>query len=137
MPATTVVGAMNATPPIRVPGSELRSKPYAWFLAAVGSWFGAWGVQIVMFQWLVVEVLGETPVRVGSAQMAVLLPSLAFVLVGGAVADRVDRRRWLAVLHLSAAFACAALAATLAAGALTYGVLIAYALGVGTLRSRS
>ena len=65
----------------------------ALFLGGIGSWFGAWGMQVVLFQWLVVEVLGESAARVGTAQMTVLLPSLLFLLVGGAMADRVDRRR--------------------------------------------
>jgi MFS family permease len=108
---------------------------YPLFLTGMGSWFGAWGMQIVLFQWLVVQELGESAERVGTAQMAILLPSLLFLLVGGAIADRVDRRRALMQLHMGAALVCACLAGLIASGALTYGLLIGYALVMGTLQS--
>ena len=63
-------------------------RAYLLFLGGMASWFGSWGMQNVLFQWLVVEELGASPQRVGGAQMAVLIPSLLFLMVGGAVADR-------------------------------------------------
>jgi len=88
-----------------------------------------------MFQWLVVEELHESATRVGTAQMAGLVPSLFFVLIGGVMADRVDRRRALVALHLLAATACAALGIAVGLGQLSFGLLIAYALVAGTLQS--
>ncbi|MFQ5698708.1 MAG: MFS transporter [Myxococcota bacterium] len=128
------------------PADRLRKLPpaeplaparsaYPLFLAGIGSWFTAWGMQTVLFQWLVVEELGESATRVGTAQMAVLLPSLLFLLVGGAVADRVDRRRALIGLHALAALACGGFGLLIYAGALSYGRIIAYALLMGTLQS--
>lgn len=111
------------------------STAYPLFLAGMGSWFGAWGMQIVLFQWLVVEELAESPSRVGTAQMAVLLPSLLFLLLGGAIADRIDRRRALVKLHLLAGLVCAALGGLVLSGFLSYPLLIGYALVMGTLQA--
>ena len=121
--------------------TEARSSPapprtaYPLFLAGMGSWFGAWGMQNVLFQWLVVEELGASATRVGTAQMALLLPSLLFLLIGGTVADRVDRRRALIRLHLLTGVACAGLGVLVASGHLSYPLLIGYALVAGTLQS--
>ena len=65
-PAQTESGAPRA----------LEARPRAafpLFLAAIGTWFVAWGMQNVLFQWLVVEELGASAGRVGTAQMALLL----------------------------------------------------------------
>ena len=88
-----------------------------------------------MFQWLVVEELGESAGRVGTAQMALLLPSLLFMLIGGATADRVDRRRALILLHALAGVGYAGLGLVVALGALSYELLIGYALVMGTLQA--
>ncbi|MCZ6783263.1 MAG: MFS transporter [Proteobacteria bacterium] len=111
------------------------SRSYLLFLAGMGSWFGAWGLQNVMFQWLVVEQLSASAERVGTAQMAILLPNLMFLLLGGAIADRIDRVRALVRLHLAASFSCAGLAALVFYGWLSYPLLIGYALLMGTLQS--
>ena len=79
----------DARPPARLP----------WFLGGVGSWFGAFGMQGVLFSSLLVVELGENEVRVGAAQSAMMVPSVLLILLGGAVADRTDRRRLLMALH--------------------------------------
>ena len=104
---------------------------YSLFLAGIASWFTSWGLQQVMLQWLVVQELHETPARVGTAQMALLSPALLLLLVGGALADRIDVRRALVLLHVLAALTCSALAATIHSGVLEYSVLVGYALVVG------
>lgn len=114
---------------------EPPAHAYQLFLAGMASWFGAWGLQHVLLQWLVVEKLRVSAARVGTAQMALLLPSLLFLLLGGALADRVDRRRALLVLHTLAALACAVLAALLGAGAPSYELVVGYAVVAGTLQA--
>lgn len=111
------------------------ASAYPLFLAGLGSWFGAWGIQTVVFQWLVVEGLGASPELVGTAQMMVLLPSLFLLLVGGATADRIDRGRALLLFHALAALGCLGLGLVVALGALSYPLLIAYALFAGTLQA--
>ena len=41
---------------------------YRLLLTAAGSWFVGWGIQMVIYPWLLVSVLEETPARVGAAQ---------------------------------------------------------------------
>ena len=85
------------------PPESASSLGYGLYLGGLGSWFSAWGMQAVLFSWLVVGVLRETPERVGVAQFALVAPSLLLLLAGGVTADRVDRRRLLALLHVSGA----------------------------------
>ena len=58
------------------------------YLLANSTWFLAFGIQMVVFAWLITIQLHESPTRVGIAQMALLLPTLVFILVGGSLADR-------------------------------------------------
>ena len=58
------------------------------YLAGTSSWFIAFGLQGVMFAWLVTMVLLETPEKVGVAQMTLLLPGIVLMLIGGSLADR-------------------------------------------------
>ena len=112
-----------------------RSTPYAHFLGALASWFGAWGVNQVLFQWLVTEWLASPPALVGTAQMALMLPSLLFLLVGGAVADRLDPRRLLVAIHAATGLAALGLWLLVLTDALSYPSLIVYALVIGTLQA--
>ncbi len=106
---------------------------FPWYLAGVASWFSSFGIQIIVFPWLVAVVLHEPAARVGIAQMSLSAPSILFMMLGGAVADRADVRRLLARGHLLGAVPPLALAAAIAQGGLSYPALIAYALAVGTL----
>jgi MFS family permease len=106
---------------------------YPWFLAGNASWFSAWGMQQVLFSWLVVGELHETAERAGFAVFALMIPTLIILLPAGATADRSDRRFLLALLHTVAALLVFALAGSVAMGALSFPLLIAYAMGMGTL----
>ncbi len=63
-------------------GVEFRS-----YLFGIGSGHLAAGLQLTLFPWLIVGVLGESPDRIGVAQMAVLIPNLFFILWGGVLSD--------------------------------------------------
>lgn len=105
---------------------------YAWFAAGVVSWYTSWGMNGLVFSWLVVGVLGEEGRWVGFAQSSTLLPALVLLLFGGAVADRVDPRRLLVGLHLAATLPILALSFLLSLGALSLPLLIVYGLILGT-----
>lgn len=90
-------------------------------------------MQTVLFAWLVAGDLRGTPEQLGTAQLCLVLPALLFLLVGGAAADRVDRRRLLARLHAAGALGVAALGVGVAAGWLSYALVIGYALALGTV----
>ena len=119
------------------PASAASSPPdvtgYPWFITGVGSWFAAFGMQGVLFAWLVVGVLELEARWVGVTQSANMIPSVFLVLLGGVVADRRDRRTLLIGLHLLALATTAALALAVAAGSLSLTLLIGYALLMGTI----
>jgi MFS family permease len=108
---------------------------YAYFLMATASWFLSWGLQAVTLPWLVVEVLRESPERVGLAQGLGQLPALPLLLLGGAAADRLDARRLLLALHGAVGLLFAGLAWLLAAEGLTYPRLLAFALAAGAVNA--
>lgn len=109
------------------------ARAFAWYLAGIASWFASWGMQNIVFTWLVTVVLHESAGRVGIAQMAIMAPTILFMMLGGAMADRTDVRRLLVRGHLLVAAPPLLLAAATLQGWLSYGALIAYALAVGTL----
>lgn len=109
--------------------------PFYWFLAAGMSWFGAWGMQHVIFSWLLVGVLQVDPVWVGTAQMLQMLPALLLMLLAGSVADRVGRRRVLALVHVIGAAGACALAWIVASDSLSLTLILCYAPLWGFLQS--
>ncbi len=118
-----------------MPEATPAAGSYRWFAAGVASWSAAWGAQSVLFAWLVVGVLEADPSRVGTAQMATMLPSLLLLLLGGAAADRSDCRSLLLRLHGMAAALAAGLLLAVLAGALSYPLLIGYGLAVGAVNA--
>lgn len=65
--------------------------------------------------------------------MSLMAPSILFMLLGGAVADRADCRQLLVRYQLLAIAPPLALAALVATGALGYGALLVYGVAMGTL----
>lgn len=129
-------GAPEPLLPEPAPSESAPSRSlYVLFMAAIGAWFGSWGMQQVLFSWLVVGELREDPRWVGTAQMFLNLPSLALLLAGGAAADRLDRRRLLVAVHFFAAATSLIMARVVGAGALTLGALLVYALAWGSFQS--
>jgi MFS family permease len=82
------------------------------------------GLFTVLFPWLVVGALHESPERVGIAQMVTQLPPVFLMLVAGFLADRFEQRRILVVTHLLVAVAQLATAALVYSGALSFATLL-------------
>src|SRR3970282_306506 len=101
-----------------VPVAEKRE--FRWYLGGVAAWFTSFGIQTIVFPWLLALVLQAPAQRGGIAQMAMMAPAIVFMLLGGAVADRADCRRLLLRYHLLAALAPLALAGIVSAGALRH-----------------
>jgi MFS family permease len=118
-----------AAPPRPAPPA---SRGFAWYVAGVATWFGAFGMQQVLFAWLVVGELNAPARWVGIAQSASMIPNFLLILLGGAVADRADRRGLLIRLHLLATGLALALTAVVAGGVLSLPFLIGFALCVGS-----
>ena len=114
-------------------GRTESRRPLIRYATNVALWHGAIGMQAVLFSWLVVGVLEAPAALVGLVQMAYAGPAMLLLLVGGTVADRVDRRRLLITAQATAALVVATLAALVAGGALSLPVLVAYAIAMGSL----
>lgn len=101
------------------------------YYVLVGLYFFAFGMQFVLFPSLVAFFLGATPAGLGVAQSALSAPMFCLLMFGGLLAERAKAGPTLAKLHLVFAFASLALCAIVGNGALTYPILIGYAVLVG------
>lgn len=106
---------------------------YRWYMAGVASFVIPMGIQTILFPWLIVVELQQGPERLGIAQMSTQIPGLLLILLGGLLADRVDRRSILIWMHVLAGVPSAALAFAIWTGSLSYSLMIAYALFIGTV----
>lgn len=109
------------------------NNQYRWYLAGTGTWFYAFGIQMVMFTYLVTTVLHAHPNQIGLAQTSLTILSAVFMLFGGVVADHMDTRRVLIVCHAIAMVPALVLATVVAMGALRFEWLIGYGLVMGTI----
>jgi MFS family permease len=97
----------------------------------VGLYFFSFGMQFVLFPSLAAFFLEATATGVGLAQSALSAPMFCLLLFGGLLAERSRAGLALARLHLLLALASLTLAASMAFGALSYEILISYAVFVG------
>ena len=119
---TRVESAAGAAPNVR-----------AWYVVGVASWFLSFGFSGVIIPALVTQVLQAGGGSLALVQMSNQLPSMVFILFGGAVADRVDRRALLIALYLAGATITACLALGVEAERISLPLVIAYGLGLGAL----
>ncbi|MBI1261350.1 MAG: MFS transporter [Rhizobiales bacterium] len=126
---------MSAVEDVILPDIENAAlrKRLTLYLGGQASWFVSLGIQFVLFPYLVANVLEESAAKVGIAQMSLMVPSLLFMLLGGATADQSDVRRILIRVHILAAIPPLLLAIVFIFGDLSYSALIIYALAMGTL----
>lgn len=124
-----------ATAEITPPGARQDASPtgFSSYLFTQGAWFLAFGLQMVLFPYLVRVVLQEDEIRFGLAQMSMQAPTVLLILLGGFVADRTDIRRTVLLGCGLCAVSFTGLGLFVAGGHLTYGALIAYALIIGTI----
>jgi len=108
-------------------------SPLADYIAGVALWSAATGMQTVLFSWLVVGVLGAAAEVVGLVEMARMAPVLVLLLLAGATADRVDRRRLLIGANAAGALLGLALAWVVSSDRLTLSLLVGYAVLLGCL----
>ena len=109
--------------------------PLRYYLIAHGSWYASYGLQNVMFAWLVTMVLRESPTMVGLAQTAMLIPATLFMLVGGSFADRTGGQRVAFVAQSVAVLPPLTLAFILFAGWLSFPAMVGYALAFGLVQA--
>lgn len=107
------------------------ARPLNHYLVGTASWFMAYGIQSVMFAWLVTMVLHESPENVGFAQMSLLLPGTLLILVGGSYADRFGGRRVVMIAQSFAVLATAYLLFVVGTERLSFPLIIGYAVLMG------
>ena len=117
----------------RIRGRVRRELPA--YLCVQFTWFMSFGLQMVLLPHLVTSDihLGMDATALGVANLALSIPSVIFILLGGVVAERADGKKLLMVLHLLAALPALALAFALMNGHLTYSYMIVYGLALGTV----
>lgn len=109
-----------------------NARPFAAYLLIVIGWFFSFGLQTTLYPGVVYFTLGESPERLGLAQMALTLPMLILLPAAGVLAERRGRRKLLLIFYALATAAALALSLLLATGSLSYPILIIYALSVGS-----
>jgi predicted MFS family arabinose efflux permease len=101
------------------------------FLSSLGTW-----TQDVALSWLIHTRFGD-PSLLGLRAFAADAPLLAFMLVGGAMADRVDRRRILLTSQVLQLLFAAALGVLFALDRLGPGAILFFAFLTGLAQSQS
>src|SRR3954449_6254388 len=120
---------MSALAPARTPvasaWSPLRNRVFRFvWLATLVSNVGSW-VQDVGAGWLMTSLAPE-PIMVALVQTATTLPIVLLVLPAGALADIVDRRRYLIAIQIWMLVVSAALAALTFGGITGPWLLLAF-----------
>lgn len=110
-------------------------KAFHLYLLGTGSWFFAFGIQSVMFAWLVTMELHEVPQMVGIAQMTMLIPTMLLILIGGSLADIFGGRRIVIVAQSIAVLPPLFLGIVILTGNLSYTAMIYYAIVMGTAQA--
>ena len=110
-------------------------NPRRLYLIATSSWFLAFGMQSVVFAWLVTIVLEQPAELVGWAQTALLVPGMLFILLAGAFADRVGQDRQAMWAQGFAAITPWILIVALQMGVLSYSVMVVYAVLMGVAQA--
>ena len=110
------------------------------YLVVQTSWFMAFGLQMVLFPYLITIKLGLDGTQLGIANMALALPSVLFLLIGGVVAERADGKRMIMLLHGLAVMPPLALAGAVAIeliapgqGPMAFLLMVGYGLFMGTI----
>jgi MFS family permease len=110
--------------------APLRHKVFRWlWLASMVSNVGTW-MQGVGAQWFLVHA-AHAAILVSLVQTADMLPDVLFGLVGGVLADILDRRRLLIAVQIGMVVATSLLAALTIAGKMTPALLLLFTFVIG------
>jgi MFS family permease len=114
--------------------APLRHRVFRWlWLASMVSNIGTW-MQGVGAQWFLVHA-AHAAILVSLVQTADMLPDVLFGMIGGVLADILDRRRLLIVVQVGMVIATALLAALTIAGKMTPALLLmfTFVIGIGSV----
>ncbi|MGB8196219.1 MAG: MFS transporter [Acidimicrobiales bacterium] len=111
--------------------APLRVTVFRWlWLASLVSNVGAW-MQTVGAQWLLVHA-AHAAILVSLVQTADMLPDVLFAIVGGVLADILDRRRLIICVQIGLAIAGALLTAFTIAGHISPALLLMFTFIIGS-----
>jgi MFS family permease len=111
--------------------APLRVKAFRWlWLASLVSNVGAW-MQTVGAQWLLVHA-ANAAILVSLVQTADMLPDVLFAIVGGVLADILDRRRMIIAVQTGLALTGALLATLTITGHMSPALLLMFTFVIGS-----
>lgn len=121
---------MNTSSVSTSPWSPLQHKTFRWlWLASIASNIGTW-MHEVGAGWLMTS-LSANPLHVALVQVAGSAPMFFLALPAGALADIVDKRRYLLIVQIWMAIVAGLLAVMSLSGHMTSSLLILLSLGMG------
>lgn len=103
------------------------------YYGLVALYFFAFGLQFVLYPSIVTFELAQGGAEVGAAQTALTAPMFALLLFGGLVAERAQAGPTLAGLQIGFAIPALVMAALIATGSMTFPLLLAYGVVMGSL----
>lgn len=122
---------MSDTVAARSTWAPLRVQVFRWlWLASLVSNVGAW-MQTVGAQWLLVHA-AHAAILVSLVQTADMLPDVLFAIVGGVLADILDRRRLIIAVQICLACAGALLATLTITGHMSPALLLMFTFVIGS-----
>jgi len=114
--------------------SAMRYKDFRLFLT--GQWVSLSGTWMHMTAqgWLVYKLTGS-PLYLGMVSAASALPILLFSLLGGAVADRVQKRKIIIITQVMSIFPALIIGILVATDSITISLLVALVFMIGTINA--
>ena len=110
-----------------------HSRDFRWYWAATSAQAVSQGMQFLVLGWMVLEVTGSAT-QLGLTLFAYGLPNTALLVLGGAIADRMNRKWLLMLTQAAVAGFILALAAVTLAGLLQLWHIYLLAVGLGVLQ---
>lgn len=117
------------------PTLSIQKRQFSWYLAGLSTWWISVGLQMVLVPFLVANVLQASPEQLGIAQMVMVSPALFFMLLAGALADKIDPRKVLLRIHVLAIIPSMGMTALVMMGGVTFYAVLIYAFMMGSLGS--
>lgn len=114
--------------------SAFRHRNYRLYWAGMILSVTAQNMEFVALSWLVLS-LTDSPLNIGLTALTNAVPVMALNLLGGAIADRVNRRRLLVIVQAIAAGLYLVLAALILTGAIQFWQVLIFAFAMGSARA--
>ena len=78
----------------------LRHRDFRWYWFSSTAWAAGFGMQFLILGWLVLQLTENSSSKLGLMIFIYGLPNLTFILFGGIIADRFERRKVLLTTQL-------------------------------------